>query len=162
MSRDACHGAAKTHFTVFPEYSIPGLDGMALIDAAVSDANWQPGTIVIGGSDGLSKADFSTLVATRNTHLDEEHNALGRIADHEWINCGITWVKAANGNVERWLQPKLSRASLQQDVPCRDMFLGKSVFSFKGLLNNGRQFRFCTLGALIGSPPLTGRRLGDG
>ncbi|MGH7838960.1 MAG: hypothetical protein ACREQC_14205, partial [Candidatus Binataceae bacterium] len=29
----ARHGAPKTHFTVFPEYSIPGLDGIALLEA---------------------------------------------------------------------------------------------------------------------------------
>ena len=32
VSRAAPHHAEKTHFTIFPEYSIPGLDGVDLID----------------------------------------------------------------------------------------------------------------------------------
>jgi len=31
VARQTPHEAEKTHFTVFPEYSIPGLDGIALI-----------------------------------------------------------------------------------------------------------------------------------
>jgi hypothetical protein len=145
VARAAPHGAAKTHFTVFPEYSIPGLGGVALIDATLSHANWPAGTIVIGGTDALSKLDFATLAGARNTYWDSEHNSLARIAANEWINCGITWVKAADGTVERWLQPKLSRAWPEQNVPCRDMFLGKSVFTFKGPLENGFYYRFSTL-----------------
>lgn len=110
VSRAAQHGAPKTHFTIFPEYSVPGLDGIALIDMALNAQDWPPGTIVIGGTDALSKEDFGTLAASPNTHLDTERNGLDRIAAGEWINCGITWVKAADGTVERWLQPKLSRA----------------------------------------------------
>jgi len=145
VSRDAPHGAQKTHFTVFPEYSVPGLDGVAIIDTALTAEDWPPGTIVIGGTDALSKDDFETLSVSPNTHLDNEWNGFDRIAANEWINCGITWVKAADGIVERWLQPKLSRAWPEQNVSCQDMFLGKSVFLFKGKLENGTSFHFSTL-----------------
>lgn len=145
VARGVSHGAPKTHFTVFPEYSIPGLDGVALIDNAIHDANWPTGTIIIGGTDGISKTDFATLAAAPNTHLDTQHNDVNRIEAHEWINCCITWIKAADGTVERWLQPKLSRARPEQNVPCRDMFLGKSVFTFKGQLENRSYYHFSTL-----------------
>lgn len=145
VSRAAQHGAPKTHFTIFPEYSVPGLDGIALIDMALSAEDWPPGTIVIGGTDALSKEDFATLAGSPNTHLDTERNGLDRIAASEWINCGITWVKAEDGTVERWLQPKLSRAWPEQNISNQDMFLGKSVFTFKGPLADGTQYRFSTL-----------------
>lgn len=145
VARAVPHGAPKTHFTVFPEYSIPGLEGIALIDATLGAANWPDGTIVIGGTDALSKADFTTLAGISNNHLDIEHNGLARIAANEWINCGITWIKATGGTVERWLQPKLSPAWLEQNVSYQDMFRGKSVFSFKGLLENRTHYRFSTL-----------------
>jgi hypothetical protein len=61
VAREARHGAGKTHFTIFPEYSIPGLPGIALVQAAIEGADWPAGTIVIGGVDALSKQDFSTL-----------------------------------------------------------------------------------------------------
>lgn len=145
ISREAQHGAGKTHFTIFPEYSIPGLPGIALVQAAVEAPNWPAGTIIIGGVDALSKQDFSDLAGPARTHLDGVGNDLGRIKANEWINCGITWVKGADGVVERWLQPKLSPAWPEQDVPYQGMFHGNSVFAFKGPLDNGTQYRFCSL-----------------
>ena len=145
ISREAQHGAGKTHFTIFPEYSIPGLPGIALVQAAVEAPNWPAGTIIIGGVDALSKQDFSDLAGPARTYLDAVGNDLGRIKANEWINCGITWVKSADGVVERWLQPKLSPAWPEQDVPYQGMFHGNSVFAFKGPLDNGTQYRFCSL-----------------
>lgn len=145
VARGAHHGATKTHFTIFPEYSIPGLDGVVMIEASLNESIWPTGTIVIGGTDGLSKADFITLASKHNTNLDTVYNGLDRIMASEWVNCEITWVKASNGTVYRWLQPKLSRAWPEQNVYCQDMFLGKSVFTFKGRLENETQYRFSTL-----------------
>src|SRR6266853_883488 len=58
VSRQARHGAAKTHFTIFPEYSIPGREGLELVEEALGADEWPPGTIVIGGTDALSKPEF--------------------------------------------------------------------------------------------------------
>jgi hypothetical protein len=145
VARAAPHRAPKTHFTVFPEYTIPGLDGIAHVETALRGADWPNGTIVIGGTDALTKADFGTLARAEGTHLNTSHNGLDRIAQNEWINCAVTWVKAANGTVERWLQPKLDPAWLERDVPYQNMFRGHSVFTFKGPLENGTQYRFCSL-----------------
>ena len=145
VARTAPHGASKTHFTLFPEYSIPGLDGVNHVDAALNADEWPSETIVIGGTDGLSKEDFVTLATTQNTTLDTTNNDLDSIADNDWINCCITWVKGTNGNVERWLQPKLHPAWPEQDITCSSMYCGKSVFVFKGEYDTGTQYRFCTL-----------------
>ena len=145
VARTAAHAAPKTHFTVFPEYSIPGVKGVTLIDAALTAGDWPTSTIVIGGTDALSKEEFTALANAANTHLNTGSNGLARIAANEWINCAITWVKSADGTVERWLQPKLSPAWPEQNVPYQDMFHGKSIFTFKGPLDNGTQYRFSTL-----------------
>src|SRR5271155_5011467 len=55
------HQLPKTHFTIFPEYSIPGVDGVALIQERVSGPSWPEGTIVMGGTDGLTQAEFTAL-----------------------------------------------------------------------------------------------------
>ena len=141
----ARHGATKTHFTIFPEYSIPGPDGLALVETALRAAEWPAGTIVIGGTDALSKQDLVTLAGEPGTHMDTTHNGLDHIAQDEWINCGITWAKAADGTVERWLQPKLFPAWQEQDVPYQGMFRGNSVFTFNGPFDNDTQYRFCSL-----------------
>lgn len=141
----APHGAEKTHFTVFPEYSIPGLEGVALIDDALRDKKWQCGTIVIGGTDALSKADFTTLANDSESHLDNNHNGLEHIADAEWINCCIIWIKTDTCTVKRWLQPKLFPAWEELDVADQGMFQGKSVFTFKGLFSDSTQYHFSSL-----------------
>jgi len=145
VARAARHGAPKTHFTVFPEYSIPGLDGIALVETALRADDWPTGTIIIGGTDALSKSDFVSLAGEPGTHLDTIHNGLNRVGQNEWINCGITWVKGTDETVERWLQPKLRPAGPERDVQYQDMFCGNSVFTFKGLLDNGTLYHFCSL-----------------
>lgn len=145
VARAKPHGAPKTHFTVFPEYSIPGLDGIALVETTLRNVDWPNGTIVIAGADALSRTDFVTLAGAQGTHLNTSHNGLARIAQNEWINCGVTWVKAGDGTVERWLQPKLYPAWPEQNIYCQDMFRGNSVFTFKGPLEDGTLYRFCSL-----------------
>ena len=145
VSRVVPHQAEKTHFTIFPEYSVPGLEGVDLIDAALTDPQWPTGTIVIGGVDALSKADFASLADRAGSHLDAEHNGLNNIGAGDWINCAITWTKAGDGTVERWLQPKLWPAWEEQDISYQNMYRGKSIFSFKGNLSNGLRYRFSSL-----------------
>ena len=131
VARTAPHGAPKTHFTLFPEYSIPGLDGVDLVGNTLGAPEWPKETIVIGGTDGLSREDFVTLADAPNTNLDTAHNDPKSIRDGEWINCGITWVKGTDGTVERWLQPKLCPAWPEQNVTCSNMFRGNSVLFSK-------------------------------
>jgi hypothetical protein len=141
----AGHGALKTYFTVFPEYSIPGTDGIASLEAVLSSPQWPVGTVVIGGTDALSKSEFSSLVAAPNTNVGSANNSLSGIGDEEWINCGITWVKAQDGRLERWLQPKLHPAWEEMNISYQSMFCGHTVYVFKGLLSNGAPYRFATL-----------------
>jgi hypothetical protein len=145
VARAARHGAPKTHFTIFPEYSIPGVDGIDLVETALRAEDWPNGTIVIGGTDALSKVEFVSLAQAPRTYLDTTYNGLDRIDKNQWINCEITWVKGADGTVEKWLQPKLDPAWPERDVGYQDMFRGNSVFMFKGLLANNTQYRFSTL-----------------
>src|SRR5690606_11703046 len=136
VSRRKPHGMEKTHFTIFPEYSIPGLEGVNLIDTALIASEWPTGTIVIGGVDALSKADFTALANDPQSHFDTQYNSLDRIGVNEWVNCGVIWAKGADGKVERWLQPKLSPARPEMDLPYQDMFQGKSIFVFEGQLTD--------------------------
>ena len=62
-----------------------------------------------------------------------------------WINCKITWVKGADGTVERWLQPKLAPALPEQNVTFQHMFCGECIFLFKGPFQNDTEYRFCSL-----------------
>ena len=145
VARAAPHGEEKTHFTIFPEYTIPGIEGIQLVQDALEGNDWPVGTIVIGGTDALTKAQFSALCATPETHFDSANNALDRIAEEAWINCKITWIKTGDGRVQRWLQPKLSPAWAELNVQCQQMFCGSSVYMFRGSFADGTQYRFCSL-----------------
>ena len=144
-ARTTCQGDAKTHFTVFPEYSIPAPEGIDLVETTLRHPDWPTQTIVIGGTDGLSAAQYSQLVAARGTHVDTAHNDPARVAAGQWTNCAIVWAKGADGTVERWLQPKLYPSWPEEDVADGAMFRGNSIFAFRGRFDDGTQYRFSVL-----------------
>ena len=146
VSRAASHQAGKTHFTVFPEYSIPGTDGIDLIDAALEADDWPCSTVVIGGIDALDRTQYERLVEDRRTHVDVARNGAPRVPPHCWVNCAVVWVKTADGTFHRWVQPKLHPAWTEMAVLHEHMFRGSSVYIFKGLFDTGVPFRF---GALV-------------
>ena len=98
VARLAAHGAEKTHFTLFPEYSIPGLEGVALIEEVMNSESWPSATIVIGGIDALTKLEYSSLAHAPHSHFDAVANAPHRVRDNEWVNCSVTWVKVSIGS----------------------------------------------------------------
>lgn len=145
VAKDRPHRQAKTHFTIFPEYSIPGLAGVAAVDLALGAADWPNGTVVIGGLTALTREDYSSLIAAPNTAVTAGVNGLEQVKANEWLNCSIVWVKSIEGVVERWVQPKLAPAWPEQKVHYKNMFHGGAIFVFRGRLENGALYRFSTL-----------------
>ena len=146
VSRKCPHGADKTHFTVFPECTLPGLDGVELISNAMQAADWPAETFVIGGVDGLTKDQFTELVQRPHTTYDQVGNCLDRIQANQWVNCVITWVKLPSGEVRSWVQLKLAPAWVELNVKYLSMFRGHSIYVFKGLHSNAdAQFQFASM-----------------
>jgi hypothetical protein len=145
VAKECPHRQAKTHFTIFPEYSIPGLVGVAVVEASLGAADWPNGTVVIGGVTALTKEDYSSLIAAPNTAVTAAANGLDQVKRNEWLNCSIIWVKSIEGIVERWVQPKLAPAWPEQKVHYKTMFHGGAIFLFRGRLENGAVYRFSTL-----------------
>lgn len=146
VSRSCPHGADKTHFTIFPEYSVPGLDGVDRIAAAMQAADWPTETVVIGGVDGLTRDQFVELVQKQNTTYDEVGNSLDRLQAHQWVNCVVTWAKLPTGEVRSWVQPKLSPAWVELDLEYMSMYRGHSIYVFKGIHSNAEApYQFATL-----------------
>jgi hypothetical protein len=146
VSRSCAHGADKTHFTVFPECTLPGLDGVDRITAAMQAAEWPTETFVIGGVDGLTKDQFVELVQKPNTTYDSVGNCLDRVLAHQWVNCVVTWAKLPTGEVRSWVQPKLSPAWVELDVNYMSMYRGRSIYVFKGIHSNADAvYQFATI-----------------
>ena len=137
--------APPTHFTILPEYCIPGLEGVALIEDRLRANSWTNGTVVIGGLDGVSKDDYGQLLNADHTHHDRGRNGVERVAPDQWVNCSITWVKSQDGQVVRWVQPKLWPAWPEARGENQRMFKGESIYLFRGHRTHGEAFIFGTL-----------------
>jgi hypothetical protein len=146
IARAAPHGAPRTHFTIFPEFCIPGLDGVALVEAALRAPNWPAGTIVIGGVDGLLRPDYLTLIGAPDTFVHTASNGAACVAGDQWVNCVVTWIKGADNRVERWIQPKLHPSRPENNAQYQRMFQGGCIYLFKGLYEaGGASYRFSSL-----------------
>lgn len=146
IARNCDHGAEKTHFTVFPECTLPGLEGFDWINAAMTEDDWPTGTVVIGGFEGLTPAQFTALVGRPKTTYDHDGNSLTRLHDDHWVNCCVIWVKLGADDVRSWIQPKIEPAGVELNVPNERMFKGRSVFRFKGTYAGTQApYQFATL-----------------
>lgn len=144
IASEASHGCNKTHFTILPEYAIPGLEGVARIQGHVSSASWAEGTIVIGGVHGLNTDEYATLCEDDMTQVSG-NNSSDAVRAAEWVNCCVVWVKEQDGVLRRWIQPKMAASWPERNVTSQNMFSGKSVFLFKCEFENGIEFRFLVL-----------------
>ena len=64
----------KTHFTIIPEYGIPGLDGVGVLENRLRSEDWPNGSVLVGGTDGLSRDQFEELLRGNRTHVDVNQN----------------------------------------------------------------------------------------
>jgi hypothetical protein len=145
IARSNLHGVGKTHFTVFPEYTLPGLDGIERVETILRQGDWPNGTVIIGGTDALSRAQYIKVLQGDRTHVDVTRNGADQVELNKWVNCAITWVKGADGAVQRWVQPKLYPAWPEMNISYQHMFRGTSLYLFKGRLENTAPYRFGTL-----------------
>lgn len=146
VARGCAHGAEKTHFTIFPECTLPGLDGFDRITAAMTDGGWPTGTFVIGGFEGLTRAQFGELIQREGTSYDDVGSSLDRIRADQWVNCCATWAKLESGEVRCWIQTKIEPAGVELQVDHQSMFKGQSIFLFKGMYAEApTPYRFATL-----------------
>lgn len=146
VALECAHGAEKTHFTIFPECTLPGLDGFDRIAAVMADKSWPTGTVVIGGLEGLTREQFSELVQRPGTTYDDVGSSLERIRADQWVNCCATWAKLGSGEVQCWIQTKIEPAGVELQVDHESMFKGQSIYLFKGTYaDTHAPYRFATL-----------------
>ncbi len=108
------------NFTIFPEYSIPGTDGVAVINDRVTADDWPSESIIIAGVHGLLKPEYRDLCAMIDAQVSES-NAPGCVRDDQWVSCCVIWVKDRDGVIQRWVQPKVRPAWPELSVSCNDM-----------------------------------------
>lgn len=119
-----------THFTLFPEYSIPSLEGVNIINEAIESNTWPKGTVIIGGVDGLNKDQYAALCSQQRVVRDDV-NKPDNVPDNKWVNCCITWVKDDAEQLAKYVQPKISPCWKEKKITCSRMFRGESIFVFR-------------------------------
>jgi hypothetical protein len=146
VARMCKHGSDKTHFTIFPECTLPGLRGIDLVTETITRDSWPTETIVIGGVDGLTRVQLQELLRRPNTIYDTAGNSIERIGADQWLNCCLTWVKLPTGVVQCYVQPKLAPAWIELDLNYDSMYQGRSIYLFKGVhADCAVPYRFATL-----------------
>lgn len=123
-------GGRGANFTLFPEYSIPGIAGASVIDGRISDEAWANESVIIAGIDGLDKVEYNAICQQLGVNVSAS-NAPDSVPDDQWVNCCITWIKDQNGRVHKWVQPKIKPSWPEMSVSCQDMFCGSTVYIFK-------------------------------
>ena len=124
------NGERHTNFTLFPEYSVPGTDGATIIDQRINAAGWPNNSVIIAGVHGIKKAEYETLCNNLDVNVSPS-NAPAAVPDENWLNCCIVWVRDRNGDVQKWVQPKVRPAWGELNVTCNDMFCGSTVYLFE-------------------------------
>ena len=144
VAKSGPHQLDRTHLTVFPEYSVPGILGVQTILGIVSQPDWPSESLIVAGIDALSHESYTQLCAIPGAHVAPE-NSPEHVPHTEWINCSITLVKDREGVLRFWIQPKIWPAWEEQNILIQRMFRGRAINIFKGELDNGVYFRLVSL-----------------
>jgi len=131
------------HFTVFPEYSIPGPTGVKAINNFIRGEKCVNGCIVIGCVDGLTASEFLEVMDSEIISIHEQTRP--RVQANQWINCVITWVKSLDRNVSAWAQLKIVPARPERATECTSMLSGDVVHIFKTKFDDATNCRFLNL-----------------
>ena len=119
-------------FTVFPEYSLHGLEGVRVVHQAVCSDSWHANSVVIAGVDGLGRDTYKTVWDLLRPSDPISGSEPQHVSTYQWVNCCVVWVKEASGSVRAFVQPKLTRAWLEQQVRFGAMRTGQGVYVFRG------------------------------
>jgi len=117
-------------FTLFPEYTIPGVAGASVIDERISREAWPSNSIVMAGIDGLDKLQYRQLCDTLEAQVAAADQP-DSVPNDKWVNCCVVWAKSQEGGVQSWIQAKIRPAWPEQNVECLDMFAGTGIYVFE-------------------------------
>ncbi len=138
-------GAHRPHVILFPEFALPGVEGVKRVATRLSSEAVASPTIVIAGVSGLPKVEYEHLCALPNVAVVDDENASARVQDTEWVNTSVTFVKDNNGALSLWVQPKLSPSWPEANYHHQAMFQGSLVRSFRAQFDNDVPCRFLSL-----------------
>jgi hypothetical protein len=137
-----CAVSTRPNFIVLPEYSVPGLRGIELLQNSIASDDFPSNTVMIAGIDGMAKHEYTTAMTLLG---NSDINSSDKIKDNEWVNCSITWVKSTSGELMAWAQPKIEAAWPEENTHHLQMFRGDTINLFQASFDNSVPCRFASL-----------------
>lgn len=137
--------AYHAQLILFPEFALPGVEGVKRVADALSSATVPSPTIVIAGVRGLSKDQYAQLCALANVTPIDPVNEPAVVQDTKWVNTSVTFVKDDRGGLSLWIQPKISPSWTEANAHYQSMFQGGVVRLFRARFDNGVPCRFFSL-----------------
>ena len=132
-------------FVLLPEYAVPRVEGIPLIDRNVTCNEWPRNSVVIAGIDGLTQHEYGEVCDSLSAEVAAT-NMPNRVPEDNWVNCFVAWVKGDDGSVTRWIQPKIRPSWPEIDVECHDLFSGSSIYVFEAkYTHQGFPFSFSVM-----------------
>lgn len=133
----------RPQFIVFPEFSIPGVSGVARLARAFDSDYIANSTILVGGVTSLSVEEFVSLSKLDNVDVNVAGaNAPVNISEGAWVNTSVTIAKTDTGTLHMWLQPKISPSWPESTGTHQHMFKGRALHLFRATFDDGLPCRF--------------------
>jgi hypothetical protein len=135
----------RPQIILIPEFTLPGVDGVERIINHLSTDTVDSPTIVVAGVSGLSKDEYSRLCALTLVSSSDAVNAPNRVADTQWVNASVTFIKSNAGTLSLWIQAKIVPSWPEDNARYQSMFRGRVVRVFRAAFDNGVPCRFLSL-----------------
>ncbi len=133
----------SAEFIVFPEFSIPGIEGVERLLIAFQSESISNATILVGGVTSLTVDEFASLLAGGRVEvLVAEENKVEHVREGQWINTSVTIVKDDCGQLKMWVQPKVSPSWPESATAHQQMFKGRRLHVFRATFENGLPCHF--------------------
>lgn len=133
------------HFIVFPEFSLPGIEGVQKVFQHLLSAHILSPAVVIAGVSGLCPDEYEQICNLPGVIPPENAISPASVPKGEWVNTSVTFVKSDDGSVSAFIQPKISPSWAELNTHHGSMFKGSIVRMFRARFDNHVACRFFSL-----------------
>jgi hypothetical protein len=136
---------SRPHFIVFPEFSLPGIEGVQKVFEHLQSVNISSPTVVIAGVSGLCSQEYEQICSLPWMTPPEYTISPAVVPNAQWVNTSVIFVKDDDGSISAFIQPKISPSGAEINTHHGSMFKGSTVRIFRAQFDNHVACRFFSL-----------------
>ena len=136
---------SRPHFIIFPEFSLPGIEGVQKVFEHLQSANISSPAVVIAGVSGLCPKEYEQICTLPWMIPPEDIISPAVVPKAQWVNTSVTFVKGDDGSISAFIQPKISPSWAELNTHHGSMFKGSIVRMFRAQFDNHVACRFFSL-----------------